>query len=470
MKKLGIWLAVLILALGSTGCGGEKSPGAAPSETVAREKASETTPTAVPAELAEAAEGQAFAAAMAGWLGGEETLNAPDRGLLCWDMAGWYAAREYRIHGHDLIPAAEIEDFLRSAGYDGPLVLPEGWTEYGAAARHTAPDGEVYYSFDQHCREIDAMLGVTTEVNTTKIDETTLESRVIAHYENGRSECRRFTVSFEPNPESGSAFPYRVTQITTPSGPELSGELSFSWDELIAANRLKNILSIYPALRHFNREYEPDAVTWVYPRGTGLTILTRSEGYASGYINGVYFTWQPHADGEAMASIESIDEKYTDPEARDDYLLGYLDDIAEMRFDGIEGDLIWTECTVHGGMRERVAVDRGTLALREVRIYYSDDFPPSTVVFLYDDTGPALEYLDSWDGPMRTVTLHWEDFSSGERVARDESVQIPADWEYLPWQARWGDYTAWMDEGYTKPYAYPGDGVDYTLYLSTAKG
>ena len=141
-----------------------------------------------------------------------------------------------------------------------------------------------------------------------------------------------------------------------------------------------------------------------------------------------------------------------------------------MSFEGVEDDRIWTECTVRGGMRERIAVDRGTLVLREIQLWYSDDLPPVTTCFLYDETAPALEYLDSWDGPMRTVTLHWEDFSSGERVTRDESVRIPADWEYLPWQGRWGDYTVWMNEEYTRQYAYPGDGVDYTLYLTTAKG
>ena len=82
----------------------------------------------------------------------------------------------------------------------------------------------------------------------------------------------------------------------------------------------------------------------------------------------------------------------------------------------------------------------------------------------------ALEFLDSWDGPMRAVTVHWEEFPNGVRVTRDEKVRIPADWEYLPRQGRWGDYTVWMNEDYTKLYEYPGDGMDYTLYLTTAKG
>ena len=53
---------------------------------------------------------------------------------------------------------------------------------------------------------------------------------------------------------------------------------------------------------------------------------------------------------------------------------------------------------------------------------------------------------------------------------RTEFARIPADWEYMPYPARWDEYTVYMNEGYTKLYEYPGDGVDYTIYLTTAKG
>ena len=76
---------------------------------------------------------------------------------------------------------------------------------------------------------------------------------------------------------------------------------------------------------------------------------------------------------------------------------------------------------------------------------------------------------------MRTVTTVWEDYVPGdgesfERTERTEFARIPADWEYLPYEARWGDYTAYANAGFTEAYSYPGDGVDYSLYLTTAKG
>ena len=56
------------------------------------------------------------------------------------------------------------------------------------------------------------------------------------------------------------------------------------------------------------------------------------------------------------------------------------------------------------------------------------------------------------------------------RLLANAEVSLPGDWEYLPYEARWGEYTAYTNPDYIGPYAYPGDGVDYTLYLTTAKG
>ena len=479
MKKTLCALLISCLLLGTySGCFGGGDSSAArmdpPDEEVifpaaAAEEDTAGQPDAGEEAFPDAAEGQAFAAAMAVWMGGTELLTDPDPMMLYWEMAGWYAARIYRINGYDLIPADRIEEFLRSVGSVN-TDPPEDWLEYGAVERHTAAYGERYYAFPRHCREIDAILGVTAEVSLTPLDDRKVRSTVTVHYENGLTESHTYTLTFEKNEDKDSAFPYRLTEIVPPDGPNIVGDLTFTWGELIEANRLSRVLSLYPAIRHFNREFSPESVTWVYPRGDGLTILTLADDYSFGCYNGAFFSLQKRENGRLLASIEDFDPDYTNPEARDGYLTDYLNGITEMRFEKIEGDLIWTECTAAGGLRERVAVDRGTLVLREVHVFYSEELPPSVTCFLYDSTGPALEYLDSWDGPMRTVTVHWEEFPDGVRVTRDEKVRIPADWEYLPRQGRWGDYTVWMNEDYTKLYEYPGDGMDYTLYLTTAKG
>ena len=168
MKKTLCALLIICLLLGTnSGCSGANAsaartdPPAAEADVPATAEVSE--PAAAPEEetadhrddgpetFPDAVEGQAFAAAMAVWMGGTGLLNDPDRIALYWEMAGWYAARIYRINGYDLIPADRIEDFLRSVGSVN-IDPPEDWLEYGAIERHTAAQGEVYYVFPRHCR------------------------------------------------------------------------------------------------------------------------------------------------------------------------------------------------------------------------------------------------------------------------------------------------------------------------------
>ena len=109
MKKTLCALLISCLVLGTySGCFGGGDSSAArmdpPDEEVifpaaAAEEDTAGQPDAGEEAFPDAAEGQAFAAAMAVWMGGTELLTDPDPMMLYWEMAGWYAARIYRING-----------------------------------------------------------------------------------------------------------------------------------------------------------------------------------------------------------------------------------------------------------------------------------------------------------------------------------------------------------------------------------
>ena len=67
---------------------------------------------------------------------------------------------------------------------------------------------------------------------------------------------------------------------------------------------------------------------------------------------------------------------------------------------------------------------------------------------------------------------YWEkyDEESGTFTYHTQTLEIPGDWEYLPYAARWGEYTPYLDARYTQSYSYPGDNIDYTIFLTAAKG
>jgi hypothetical protein len=83
---------------------------------------------------------------------------------------------------------------------------------------------------------------------------------------------------------------------------------------------------------------------------------------------------------------------------------------------------------------------------------------------------PDFKFLDSWDHSLREVSVTWESYEGQEANRYTETVSIPADWEYLPYECRWGEYTAYTNADYIGDYEYPGDNVDYELFLTTAKG
>ena len=77
-----------------------------------------------------------------------------------------------------------------------------------------------------------------------------------------------------------------------------------------------------------------------------------------------------------------------------------------------------------------------------------------------------------WDMPLRSVTAVWEEYdaSVSDFSYRTETLQLPYNWEYYPNDARYGDYEIYNNPRYIGPYQYPGDFVDYSIFLTTVKG
>ena len=216
--------------------------------------------------------------------------------------------------------------------------------------------------------------------------------------------------------------------------------------------------------------YDDGMPLWIFERDGTLCILRGNDNYVSGQYRGCYFEYQRCADGKMRAVVSGFDPAAGNLDERDEYISEYLEGASIILLDSVEDDLIRTHFTFVGDWLQDVAFDRGTLVLREMRHQIDETFDPIVNTFTYDEQPPAFPFLDGWDRPLRHVTLVWEDWYDGGPHVRRETVELPADWEYVPTEGRYGDYTIYMNEGYTQPYFYPGDNIDYTLYLTTAKG
>lgn len=481
MKKLLSLLLCALLLLSLAGCaasGGRTAVTAAPAPTSAPlpPEPSMPGPSAPPVTPApepersfdEAVAGQVFAVVMAAYNGAFPDGTLPDDPAFLMEATGWYAAWRWRTAGVDVLPRAEAEAFQRSLGGGGDFVFDPDYETYGLVIRATADDGTQGVDYFMYKRLLTEQLGVTLELNSESEGEHAVDAAVIRHFDSGDTAERDYRLLFAPN-AGDERFPYRLTDLTLPApGPQMDPAFDFDWDLLMRQNRLSTLLGFSPAVK-IETSYD-ERTTWIFLREGDLCILNEADGVIHGEYRGARFDYGPDETGVVRARIGSFDESAGSLEANDTILTDLFSMAAVMKYEGTDGERIRIRSVSEYGYRDDFEISRGTLALLREAYYYNGDEPVSVVTVSYPDTLPDFSFLDGWDKPLRRVTGVWEDFYDGDVHVREEVYELPGDWEYLPWEGRWGDYTIYMNTGYTRSYFYPGDGMDYTLYLTTAKG
>ncbi len=413
--------------------------------------------------------GQAFAVAMAYWDSGYGVETSPSEPAFAWDALGWYAAWLYRTQELDLIAADTAEAFMASLGCEDTGLIPEEVMDYGMPRALRGRDG-VSYDFGLYKDRIDELLGVEVEMSVIPAAEKTVDAVVTQHFDGGLQGETVYTLGFEAGGQADGEFPWALQSVTLPDfAPEVDPALTFTWEELEQANLLENVLAEYPAVRMYSSEFPENGSTWLFSRDENPVLVVEGPDYCSGQYKGCWFDVEEDDKGVTRARIGAFDSSAGSWAALNSMLLESFRDASALRLDRIEEDLIWADCLYRGGERQKLAFDRETLVLRELVVLSEEGEVLGSNCYDYTPE-PEFEFLDSWDKSLREVTVTWENFDGQEQNRYTETVSIPVDWEYLPYECRWGDYTAYTNEDYIGEYEYPGDNIDYELFLTTAKG
>ena len=487
MKKLLSLLLCALLLLSLAGCaasGGRTDATPAPAPTSAAPTSaplppepSMPGPSAPPVSPApehepgfdEAVAGQVFAVALAAYNSSFPDGTLPDDPAFLMEATGWYAAWRWRTAGVDVLPLEEAVAFQRSLGSRADFVLDPEYEIHGLVSRSVADDGTEGVDYFVYKRLLTEQLGVTLELKSESEGEHAVDAAVIRHFDSGDTAERSYRLLFAPNPGC-ERFPYRLTDLTLPpAGPQMDPAFDFDWELLMQQNRLTTLLGFSPSVK-IEYSYDTDRVTWLFLRGGDLCVLNMADGLIYGEYRGARFEYGPDEQGVVRARITAFDDSAGSFKANDTILTDLFSMAAVMKYEGTDGERIFIRSVSGYGYRDDFEISRGTLALLREAYYYNGDEPVSVVTVSYPDALPDFSFLDGWDRPLREVTGIWEDFYDGDVHVREERYELPGDWEFLPWEGRWGDYTIYMNKGYTRPYFYPGDGMDYTLYLTTAKG
>ena len=127
-----------------------------------------------------------------------------------------------------------------------------------------------------------------------------------------------------------------------------------------------------------------------------------------------------------------------------------------------------------GNISENFTVDRETLLVLGREYSYNDGdlvFETKTT-YEYLKELPDLDYVRSLTGPFRTVTEIFEEYHSEtqEKDTLTNEYEIPADFEFMPDDVKYGLRNMYNNTDYIGPYIYPGNGADYTVFTTNIMG
>ena len=177
-------------------------------------------------------------------------------------------------------------------------------------------------------------------------------------------------------------------------------------------------------------------------------------------------------DGRIVGQLNTMDYKATEPSASD---TSFINPQALIRSIEDLGDTIkvtapLSQEDLESGPADVYILDRKTLHLLEYSYINEDGEPLITGEYQYgaDDKGLTDKYISAWD-KTRRINFEYEKITgSGEPEQETLSILVPATCEVVPVYEE--ETFLYMDRELTKPYEYPGDGKEYTIYVTNAAG
>ncbi len=375
------------------------------------------------------------------WNGSMDT-DTPE---FAWNTAGWYAAYIANLELSDdaALSKDQLKDIQNVILPGEAVMTPPDDINAEAETR----DGKTYWKFTEINDDLHSYLGVISEVNCEKAQNNSYVVTIRDHLRFDVVEETVFNIGFKEENDSYILSEFSRNEFI---------DLDFTTDMLYDANHLSNLFSIYDNLT-ITEDHSSGYGSFVYSRKTdnGYTLWT--DDGSSGYYDEFRFYTSDNATGKVSVTPDG-----TSSDCLDDY-------IAITRLPDEGADLIRLTCTeeeeifyVDYGFSSTVyTIDRGTLALKKTESFDENDESFFMAKFSYGDKLPEPDTIAAWKGPLRTVSLKLL-YSDGETLGL--SFTIPADWEFDVYEyCPWG--TAYLDEGCTELYEYPGDGIDYTIYV-----
>lgn len=409
-----------------------------------------------------------------------------------WDAIGWYTV--YR--GYDYITLYEVRGVQEAIWPGGTFFpAPEDMIENGTLiAKNRGGNIGMSYEFPAHRMLYDNDdLDVGYHADVEYSAKYTVNVTVTLHFGDRYVVSKNFTIYVKPwNLKASIVLKVYRAAYTIRSADIPKPVLSFTADDLHEANNVRDISAKYGTLKVSNRNLYDSGYsdTYYYAQDGAPAYMTVEKESETGdtAVYGYYKGFNYYTENGQTTAFSSLE----DPSGFDNdiYTEWFM---SEPIFLESDGNMITFACLYSGfyGVDYDIyTVDKNTLFVQDhswvsyLAVYEQDDdgyyiWPDDPSEIEYERYYGSTEYTygarvddsrvtKAWTEGVRTVTVNIENFEDGKPVVKIYKIRVPKTWEYIP--EEFFIYNCWMNEGYTREYEYPGDGVSYTLYLTSAVG
>ena len=389
------------------------------------------------------------------------------------DILGWYCARQSYSGGKDYLTLDQVSAIQHSIL---PGVTPLDmslFTSEGIMEKDKNYEGEIF-KFPVYVNSYKGLFS-NFEISSNYPDKdggkftVTLRDRVFD------TAKEVFTFTFEPDPNAAEDYPYVLTDFALPEKSEAATpqDAPFTVDDLFEANRTEKLIDKYGTI-HVNedngdygsgdsyyykwKDHYIEGSEYIYVDGEisyNFVIDNYYLGYSDAhYIANEYIGSEPDFfENENSLNYFGIG-KITDYEEKGDICSFRIN--AEMLEEGIRTDCYYE-------------VKKDDLSLQKA-IFKDEIGGTQTVTVTYGGKVDTYGLTDGWDeNPERTITvaITMYDMEKGQADVGYE-VTLPYNIELKFYS--YSECFCYLNSGYTEEYSYPGDGVDYSVYVTNAAG
>ena len=244
----------------------------------------------------------------------------------------------------------------------------------------------------------------------------------------------------------------------------------FGADELYEANLMTNLVQAYGSVKRTSFYMGQMHVMGSYMVDGKFAYLNSHiyPGNVCSY-NGWYAGYSFNDYGMRPTIIvdpEKLEGEQTPPNQTDlAYYFVNKDSIKYLGKDGENHKYI----SHKDGIDYTLTVDGQSLAILKVESGEGEDY--EMLEYVYGEWVEGQDILDAWQNGtgMKVVNIYADLYDGTEHKSYFMPLYLPLGWEVDVFNGKY-NCAIYMDANYTQFYQYPGDGVNYELYITNAVG